>query len=568
MSPNDSAWAADDVAQGGAAGLRIRQPDRVRRCGYHAAGPAPSRGTELIPHVDFAFLARRPIPVHPLLLAGYAVLFLYASNLSEADFGQVAPVLLFVVGIAAALLLAGAVVLRDTARAAILLSAFIAFFFGYRHVVILTAGTSLAGRPTQALWVLLGVVALVIAWRGGRALRTATRALNALGFGLVLVALIAIVPTEVEQFTAASTAAAAPELSPAPAASDPGEGSKALRDIWVLVFDRYGSAESLRLNYGIEEKLTPWLADRGFHITPDAHANYQRTSFSLASSLNLDYLEAVGEGRTIEQLLKDHAVGRFLTDLGYRYVHIGSQYEPTRTADRATVNRRLENTSDFATAMIDSSLAGTLLERLGYTKMDIRRQRQLDWAHFDLDAIDQTVNEPGPKFVFAHLLLPHPPYVFDERGNTVPDDVDAKRSTQESYEAQMRYLDTRIEALVDRLLDVPEEERPIIVLMADEGPYPKRYEGNPLVKGPDPDFDWSSITDEELRIKYGILHAMLLPGVDEGAIPDEMTSVNTFRFLLSTYFGADLPPLPNRILIPKPDGPGFDDAGARIGVEP
>ena len=79
----------------------------------------------------------------------------------------------------------------------------------------------------------------------------------------------------------------------------------------------------------------------------------------------------------------------------------------------------------------------------------------------------------------------------------------------------MRYLDTRIEAVVDRLLDVPEEERPIIVLMADEGPYPKRYEGNPQIQGPDPDFDWSSITDEELRIKYGILHAMLLPGVDE-----------------------------------------------------
>ena len=56
--------------------------------------------------------------------------------------------------------------------------------------------------------------------------------------------------------------------------------------------------------------------------------------------------------------------------------------------------------------------------------------------------------------------------------------------------------------------------------MADEGPYPKRYEGNPLIQGPDPDFDWSTVTDEELRIKYGILHAMLLPGVDDARRPD------------------------------------------------
>ena len=335
-----------------------------------------------------------------------------------------------------------------------------------------------------------------------------------------------------------------------------------------MIFDRYGSAESLRLNYGIQEQLTPWLADRGFHITPDAHANYQKTSLSIASSLNLDYLDRLPASQTVTPLLKDHAVGRFLTDLGYRYVHIGSRYGPTQTAVRASVNRVLGSTSDFANAVIDSSLAGTLAQRLGLTKEASYRQRQLDWARFDLDAIDQTVSEPGPKFVFAHLLLPHPPYVLDEDGNPVPDEVAAKRSTADSYERQMRYLDTRIEAVVDRLLDVPEEERPIIVLMADEGPYPKRYEGNPLIQGPDPDFDWSSITDEELRIKYGILHAMLLPGVDETDIPEEITSVNTFRFLFSEYFGADLPLLPNRVLVPKADGSGFDDVAGRLGVEP
>ena len=113
--------------------------------------------------------------MHPLLLAAYAVLFLYASNLSEADFGQVLPVLILVLGIVGAMLVAGSLVLRDAARAAILLSAFVVFFFGYRHVQILTTGLPIAGRPTQALWVLLGVGALVLAWRGGRTLRTATR---------------------------------------------------------------------------------------------------------------------------------------------------------------------------------------------------------------------------------------------------------------------------------------------------------------------------------------------------------------------------------------------------------
>ena len=482
----------------------------------------------------------RGLPLHPLLFAGYAVLFLYASNLAEVEIGQGLLALTVVVGIVAVLLAIGTVVFRDAARAAILLSAFVVFFFGYRHVAIIAADSPLSGRPLQVLWLLLGGAALLIAWKGGRPLRVATKALNAISAGLVLVALLAIVPYEVGEATASSAepATAAPEPSGA-------TGGEPLRDIWVLVLDRYGSAESLRLNYGIEETLTGWLSEHGFHVTPGAHANYPRTSQSLASSLNLDYLsELKAPAKT---WLNDHVVGRYLTGLGYRYIHIGSRYEPTRTAVSATVNRKLDNTSDFATALFDSSLAPAVIERLGMANMDIRRQRQAAWGEFELDALDETLAEPGPKFVFAHLLLPHPPYVFDAEGNVVPDDVDRKRSTSEAYEQQMQYLDSRIKALLEPLLATPEEDRPIIVVMADEGPYPKRYEGNPLIQGPDPDFDWSTITDEELRIKYGILHAMLLPGIEDPQVPPDLTSVNTFRYLFDTYFDADLPLLEDRI---------------------
>ena len=117
------------------------------------------------------------------------------------------------------------------------------------------------------------------------------------------------------------------------------------------------------------------------------------------------------------------------------------------------------------------------------------------------------------------MLLPHPPYVLDEQGNAVPDDVAAKRSTAERYEAQMRYLDTRIEAVVDRLLDVPEEERPIIILMADEGPYPKRYEGNPLIQGRTPTSTGRRSPTKSCGSSTGSCTRWCLPGVDEGDIP-------------------------------------------------
>ena len=482
----------------------------------------------------------RPIPVHPLLLAAYAVLFLYASNLSEADFGQVLPVLILVLVMVGALLVAGSLVLRDALRAAVLLSAAVALFFGYRHVAILTDGLAIEGRPVQLVWLALGLGAVLLAWRGGRPLRVATQALNALGFALVIVALVTIVPHELGQVGSVSSVPA-----PVPSAG-PLEGAEP-RDIWFLVFDRYGSAESLRRNYGIEEDLTPWLAAKGFHVTPDARANYARTRLSLASILNLDYLDAL-RGRPVAELLQDHAVGRFLTGLGYRYIHIGSEYQPTRTSPLADVSRSLYETSDFATALFDSTLASEIVERLG--PLEPRRQRQVEWGQFAFQALDEAREEPGPKFVFAHLLLPHPPYVFDADGRVLSDEEAAERSTAELYKGQVDYLNSRIKAVVEPLLALPEDERPIIVLTADEGPYPKRYEGDPLTKGPDPDFDWSTGTVEELRIKFGILHAMFLPDVPAEDVPPSITAVNTFRFLFGQYFGADLPLLETRTLVP------------------
>ena len=50
---------------------------------------------------------------------------------------------------------------------------------------------------------------------------------------------------------------------------------------------------------------------------------------------------------------------------------------------------------------------------------------------------------------------------------------------------------------------------------------------------------------EYLRIRLGNLVAMYLPGVD-ARCRTRSRSVNTFRTVFREYFGADLPPLPDR----------------------
>ena len=153
-----------------------------------------------------------------------------------------------------------------------------------------------------------------------------------------------------------------------------------------------------------------------------------------------------------------------------------------------------------------------------------------------------TIAAPGPDFVFAHVLLPHDPYVFAADG--APGDA----RTRTDLAAQLAYADTRVTALVDRLLDRPAGEAPIVAILADEGPYPPRPSRMADA------FRWEDATPEEVAVKFGTLLALHLPdapgATDPAGYPAGMPTspVNLFRHLFARYFGTDTPPLADTVL--------------------
>jgi len=508
---------------------------------------APLRRGLALPWRDHRF------PLHPVLIAAWPVLFLYGANIGELNLGDLVAPLAVIVGAALGLLVAGAYVLRDGRRAALIVSALAAALLLYGHVADLLGPLGLRAAVLQVGWLLLvGIVAVLAVRIGSARLEGVTRALDLVAAVLVVVALLTIVPAEVGRFGRSTSAATEPESTIAPGSTPgPDEVGDTDRDIYFLIFDRYGSAKSLELRYGIDDvPFLDGLRARGFQVALDSHANYVKTTLSLAATLNLDYLDDIvaeqgpdsEDHGPIFERLSDHAVGHFLRDHGYQYIHVGSRYGPTESSVAADRNLRLGGPSDFAAALYDNSALPAISRRLGLSKSSPERARQFDVGKFQLNTLDDLATEPesGPVFIFAHILLPHPPYVFARDGRFVPDEVDAARSQSEGYADQLVYVNQRIDALIDRLLDRPEADRPIIILQADEGPYPAAYARNTIT------YDWSTASSEELEIKYGILDAMYLPGAEAPVLPPSMSSVNTFRLVLGAYFGANLPLLPDR----------------------
>ena len=474
-------------------------------------------------------------PLHPLLFAAYAVLLVYAANLDEVlPIDATAPLARNVVA-AAGVMAVLALLFRDVRRGAIVATALVVAFFGYGHVSPLLGGFGMADRAQLAAWGLVVIAAFLFAWRAKTTLPTATAGLNVLAGVLVVLATATILPYEVNRAGRGPISV----TSTVNAATDTG----AKRDIYFLVFDRYGSAEAIERRFGIKDNdLYGWLEERGFQVPANSHANYRATDFSLAATLNMQLLDNLteeigrdsGDRTPAQHMIRDHQVGRFLKSQGYRYYQLGSWFGPTRSIEIADENLLLGVTSEFETVLNDTTIVPAIERVLGKTTTEPTfRDRHREGSLFEFRQLRRVSTAPGPKFVFGHFLLPHDPYVFHADGSPLSEAEAKATDERELYLGHLAFTNAQIREIVGYLLTGPEESRPIVIIQGDEGPLACQS------------VDCVGISSDYLRIRLGNLVAMYMPGV-QYRLPETFTSVNTFRTVFREYFGADLPSLPDR----------------------
>ena len=487
------------------------------------------------------------IPIHPLLVAAYPVVFLFAAN--AADQVTLDPLwvpLAMAVGGASVVLLALALILGEWHRAALITTVLVAGFFGYGHAWNAAAGIIDSQWPLIGAWALLMLIGLFVAWMSAGWARGATRVLNLVAAIALLFNAWSVAGTMVAFGAVDPSRSDLTDLELQPA--DPAD----LPDVYYIILDRYAGSVALDETYEFDnEPFLTALEERGFSAARHAHSNYIKTPLSLASSLNMDFLDAgalneeasSGEDREpIHRVLRDHlAVPSALKEIGYQYIHVSNWWTPTATNVDADRTFRYEGQDEFSTV-----LAQTTLLR-AFNEPESAPTDPWDWrvlrehTRYALDRLDKIPAMPGPKFVFAHLLLPHDPYVFDTDGSFMDRAQVAAQGEPESYRRQLSYANDRMIQLVDRILAESGPDA-VIMLGSDEGPFPARYRADEW------GFNWRDASDEELEQKFNILFAMRVPGADLDAagFHDAITPVNTFRIIFNARFGTDLPLLPDR----------------------
>jgi hypothetical protein len=165
-----------------------------------------------------------------------------------------------------------------------------------------------------------------------------------------------------------------------------------------------------------------------------------------------------------------------------------------------------------------------------------------DYILFSLDKLREIPEIPGPKFVFAHIMLPHPPFIFNSEGDfLLPNrpyimwDASLFPGTtaeyQKGYTEQMTFLNQQLTGIVSDIL-ARSPQPPVILLQGDHGPG-AFYNINEL--------DHSCLSE-----RFSILSAYYFPDGDYHLLYPSVTPVNSFRIILNQYLGAELEILEDR----------------------
>jgi len=478
-------------------------------------------------------------PWHSLLIALYAPLGLGAHNIGQTSAGSIIRAVNLSAIFAALLLFICWLLLRNWQAAGVVATLLLILFFTYGHlynfISDLQVGGILVGRHRYLVIVWTGL-ALVGSWwaiRNSRNYPSLTSTLNLMSLFLVAMPLAQLVFYEVR--TAGLQGPEAVDKKETQVVSSVQKSNNSqLRDVYYIILDAYGRSDILSdfLGYDNSDFLQK-LEDMGFYVAECAQSNYSKTDLSLSSSLNMDYVTALDPTLTPENtdrvplwnLIKDNRVQEKFRSLGYITVafETGFYFSQLSNLDVFYAPDR-GGFNEFEILFVRTTLLRLLddagwLRRFHYTPEDRKRELIL----FDLEKLQELPAMPGPKFVFAHLVIPHQPFVFGPDGEplVIPEKVHkgqtyyTERDYRSGYVNQITFISDQISQVVKGIIEnsaVP----PVIILQGDHGPS-----------------HYANAT------RMGILNAYYFPDAKPELYP-QITPVNSFRLLFNAYFGEDL----------------------------
>ena len=488
---------------------------------------------------------------YPILFSINPILLLFAVNLNEITISQLFPVVILSPLTAAGLIWLLNKYLNNYHRSGYIIFILSFWFFHYGTVRLYLVNAIYIGNTSigahliffpiwSMVFILLGSSWL---WRRITSPITITRYLNIFCVALICLSLYRITRSLIPQYfinrDENQTVLPIPDLSLI----------SNLPDIYYIILDGYAREDVLREIYHYDNAdFINALEDRGFFVAAQSQSNYIQTTLSLASSLNMEYLSNLPVG-TIDRgpligMIRQNRTQAVLKQLGYITVSFSTGFLPTEltNADNYFTQTTIRESQNLNALILYYSPVIILIEN-GWFNLPLSRfrdqQARINYTFETISKFGPQIS--SPKFVFAHITAPHPPFIFNRGGSINPEEyyilVDGfnlpggTKAYIRGYIDQLIYVNKQILNAVDGIL-ATSKSPPVIIIQSDHGP------GAYL--------DWGSAENTCLKERFSILNALYLPQGGSNLVPENLTPVNTFSIILNKYFGTQIELLDNK----------------------
>ena len=306
------------------------------------------------------------------------------------------------------------------------------------------------------------------------------------------------------------------------------EDPENMPDVYLIILDKYARSDVIKCTLGYDNsEFVEGLEELGFFVPTCSRSNYAFTVMSLSSQLNYAYVEDLTDDpclETTKALIQDNIVHNAFEEIGYTTIAFemgfswGNMKQFDYYFDDYPENAETWSLDPFEILYLKSTAGILLFEdnaelgaKITLSDLEEKAQRTM----LILDVLPEIPQMPGPKFIHAHIISPHPPYVFNADGTLNMDAEEIKMTV--GYPEQLRFLEPRLLEVIEEILETSKTD-PIIIIEGDHG-YGDEY-----------------VTSNFM--------ALYLPDGGAEELDDHLTMINVFPHIFNTYFGTDIDYLP------------------------
>lgn len=322
-------------------------------------------------------------------------------------------------------------------------------------------------------------------------------------------------------------------------------------DVYFLVFDSYPGTSFLKKFMNFDNgSFNQELEELGFFVVKNPKSNYNRTAFSIASTLNFGYLQNIYSYKNIgpkdyaqaNLTIKESIIPKFFKQQNYSFYNLSIFDIGTTEAIRRetfltmpepdillynTLPGRIKH--DLLWNLLAGKYSSRLIQNLLTKSKEEFKREQEEKNSYNNIVLDSLARIPfqeihSSKFVYAHLYLPHPPFFYDENGKR--NDInyivtDSSLRNKDLFLSYLKYTNKLIIEIVKKI-NGASQNKSVIIVQSDHGF--RDFAGGP----------------SHPQSFFKNYSAIYFPDKNYSTLYDTLSNVNVFPIILNKYFNTSL----------------------------